>query len=148
MQFTSIGRRRSEPPLKDLVRNILETKEFVICFVQEPLTDAANATVTELPPQTSEFDAVGLTREPSSVVRPPRVAESASAIEGGLFDTKRINKDVVVFGEVVCVAVDQGVLRDGFPDPQLLNPAARLGRGHWSSLGPISAHRVPHYDEE
>ena len=148
VQFTSIGRRDSDQPLKDSVRNILETKEFVICFVQESLMDAANATTTAFPPRISEFDAVGLTREPSTVVRPPQVAESVSAIECGFYDTKRISHDIVVFGEVVCVAVDQEVLRDGFPDPRLLDPASRLGHGHWSSLGPIGPHRVPPYVEE
>lgn len=148
VQFTSIGKRNSQQRLKDSVRNILDTKEFVVCFVNEPLTDMANATATVFPPQISEFDAVGLTREPSFIVRPPRVAESVSAIECRLFDTKRINNDVVIFGEVVCIAVDQEVVRDGFPDPQLLNPASRLGRGRWSSLGPITARRVPPYPAE
>ena len=142
VQFTSIAMRNSARLMKDSVHNIIQTKEFVICFVDDSLAEKANATATVFPPQISEFDAVGLTRETSTMVRPPRVAESRSAIECRLYDTMRINNDVVVFGEVVCIAVSDDVIRDGFPDPRVLNPASRLGRGHWSTLGSVSARRV------
>ena len=143
VQFTSIGRRNSQRIMKDSVRNVLDTREFVVCFVSEALADKANRTATEFPSEISEFDAVGLRREPSLMVRPSRVEESRAAIECLLYDTKRIGDDIVVFGEVLCVAVDEKIVRDGFPDPQLLDPVGRLGRGHWSTLGPEVARRVP-----
>lgn len=148
IQFTSIGRRNSQPMLKDSVSNVLDTREFVVCLVDEDLAEKANMTATEYPSTFSEFDVTGLTREPSLMVRPSRVKESRAAIECRLFDSKRIGQDIVVFGEVLCVVVDEKVMRDGYPDPELLNPVGRLGRGHWTTLGGVVARRVPLFRRE
>jgi flavin reductase (DIM6/NTAB) family NADH-FMN oxidoreductase RutF len=45
---------------------------------------------------------------------------------------------VVVFGEVVHLAVDRAVLADdGLPDPRKLAPLSRLGRAQWGLLGEV-----------
>ncbi len=138
--FTSVGE-------KDTLRNIRATGEFVVCLSPEPLVEEVNRTGTDFPPGTSEFDAVGLEREESLKVAPPRVASSPVAMECRLVDTKTFGICTVVFGEVVHLAVDEAVLRDGRPAIDLLAPLARLGADEWSTIGTISERRRIPYVE-
>lgn len=136
VQFTSIG-------VKDSLRNVRETGEFVINVSTEQLVESVNRTATRFPSEVDEFLAVGLTVEPSEMVAPPRVAESPIAIECCLVDERSFGDSTVVFGEVLHIAVDPAVLRDGTVAPELLAPVARLGGSLWSSLGEIfDLHRV------
>ncbi len=141
VQFTSVG-------AKDSLRNALETGEFVVSLCPEDLVEQVNLTGTDFPPDVSEYDAVGLTREPSARVAPPRVAESPVAIECRLAGTHTLGGDsTLVFGEVVWLAVDERVLRDGRPAIDLLKPMARLGGNEWSAIGEVtSRRRVPYAD--
>jgi flavin reductase (DIM6/NTAB) family NADH-FMN oxidoreductase RutF len=134
VQFTSVGR-------KDSLRNAVATGEFVVSMCTEPLMELVNLTGTDYPPDVSEFDAVGLTREPSLRVAPFRVAESPVAIECRLADTKVFGECTLVFGEVVHIAVDESVLRDNRPAVDLLRPVARLGAQEWSTIGDVSSRR-------
>jgi len=132
VQFTSVG-------VKDSLRNVLATGEFVVCLTPEPLVEQVNLTGTDFPADVSEYDAVaGLTREPSSKVAPPRVAESPVAIECVLAGKKEFGRCIVVFGRVVHLAVSPDVLRDGRPVIDLLRPLARLGADEWSTIGEVS----------
>lgn len=138
--FTSVGE-------KDSLRNIRATGEFVVCVCTEPLMEQVNLTGTDFPSGESEFDAAGLTREPSALVAPPRVAESPVAMECRLYDTKDIGDCTVVFGEVVHVAIDEAVLRDDRPAIDLLAPVARLGANEWSTIGEVTSRRRIPYRE-
>jgi flavin reductase (DIM6/NTAB) family NADH-FMN oxidoreductase RutF len=140
VQFTSVG-------AKDSLRNVLATKEFVVAVCTEELMEKVNLTGTNYPPDISEFDAVGLTREPSLHVAPYRVAESPVAIECRLAGTHEFGECTVVFGEVVHVAVDEAVLRDDRPAIDLLRPVARLGADEWSTIGVVSSRRRVPFSE-
>lgn len=130
LQFTSVGR-------KDSLRNAEATGEFVINFAPEPLFEQINATGTDFPPEISEFEAVGLTPEPSAKVAPPRVAESPVALECRLHSTVELGDSTVVFGLVVHASVDESVLIDGRPAMELLRPLSRLGRNEWGGTPPV-----------
>jgi len=80
VQFTSIGR-------KDSLKNIERTGEFVVCLAPAAMIEQINASATDFPPEISEFDAVGVEREPSLTVAPPRVAASPVALECVLHST-------------------------------------------------------------
>jgi len=134
VQFTSVG-------TKDSLRNARATGEFVVSMCTEALMEKVNLTGTDYPADVSEFDAVGLTREPSLRVAPYRVAESPVAIECRLLDTKEFGDCTVVFGQVLHVAVDEAVLRNERPEITLLRPVARLGANEWSTIGEISSRR-------
>lgn len=138
--FTSVG-------LKDTLRNVLATEEFVVCASTEGLVEEVNLTGTDFPADTSEFDAVGIAREPSLRVAPPRVAASPVALECRLAATQVFGDCTVVFGEVVHLAVSESVLRDGRPDSALLAPIARLGANEWSGLGEVTSRRRIPYGE-
>ncbi|MGW0683955.1 flavin reductase family protein [Streptomyces sp. NPDC002754] len=130
VQFTSVGR-------KDSLRNVEASGQFVVNLAPEPLIEQVNATGTDFPRSVSEFDAVGVRREPSALVRPPRVAESPVAIECELHSTVRLGDSTVVFGRVVHIAVDEAVCDEGHPEVTRLRPLARLGKDEWSTLGTV-----------
>jgi flavin reductase (DIM6/NTAB) family NADH-FMN oxidoreductase RutF len=133
VSFTSVG-------VKDSLRNVLATREFVVCVSTEALVDQVNATGMNYPPDISEFDAVGLRREPSLRVAPPRVADSPVALECTLAGTHVFGNSTVVFGQVVHIAIDEEVFSDGRPDVGMLRPMARLGADEWTTVGTISEH--------
>ena len=97
VQFTSVGR-------KDSLNNVEATKEFVVNLAPEWLFEQINASGTAFPPHVSEFDAVGIEREPSLLVAPPRVAGSPVALECVLHATSTIGHSTVVLGRVVNAA--------------------------------------------
>lgn len=139
LQFTSVGR-------KDSQANIEATKEFVICFASEGMFEQINATGTNFPAELSEFEQVGLAREPSTVVAPPRLAESPAALECKLLDTISFGNSTVIFGKVVHAAIDPEVMDEAgdLPDVRKLLPMARLGRNQWTTLGEVrQINRIP-----
>jgi flavin reductase (DIM6/NTAB) family NADH-FMN oxidoreductase RutF len=93
-----------------------------------------------------EFDAVGVEREPSLRVAPPRVAGSSVAFECVLHSTVRLGDSTVVFGRVVHAVVDPDVLdEDGHPAVDRLAPLARLGKDEWSAVGRVrEVPRIPY----
>ncbi|MEU9481480.1 flavin reductase family protein [Streptomyces sp. NPDC048191] len=138
VQFTSVGR-------KDSLRNVEATGEFVVNLAPEPLFAQINATATDFPRDRGEFDAVGVEREPSLRVRPPRVAASPVALECALHSTLRLGDSTVVFGRVVHAAVHEDVLVDGRPDIRRLRPLSRLGGNEWGTVGEVrELARVPY----
>ncbi|KUO15484.1 flavin reductase family protein [Streptomyces dysideae] len=140
VQFTSVGR-------KDSLRNAEETGEFVVNVAPEPLFEQINDTATDFPREEGEFDAVGIEREPSLRVKPPRVAASPVALECRLHATLGLGNSTVVFGRVVHAAVHEDVLVDGHPDVRQLRPLSRLGKNEWGTIGEIrDLARIPYHD--
>lgn len=140
VQFTSVGR-------KDSLSNVEATREFVVNLTPESMFEQVNATGTDFPAGEDEFAAVGIGREPSLRVAPPRVADSPVAIECELHGTICLGDSTVVLGRVVHLAVEEGVLVEGHPQIDRLNPLARLGRNEWGVLGEIRRiDRISHDD--
>ncbi|AXI76475.1 flavin reductase family protein [Peterkaempfera bronchialis] len=140
VQFTSVGR-------KDSLRNAEATGEFVVNFAPEPLLDQINATATDFPEDLGEFDAVGIEREPSLRVKPPRVAASPVALECRLHSTLCLGNSTVVFGTVVHAAVRADTVVDGHPEIGRLRPLSRLGKNEWGTMGEIKElARIPYQD--
>jgi flavin reductase (DIM6/NTAB) family NADH-FMN oxidoreductase RutF len=132
--FSSMGE-------KDTVRNIRASGEFVVCGSPAARLEQINLTGVEFGPDISEFDATGLTREPSQTVAAARVAESPYALECRLVEIKEMGNGLVVFGEVTCIAVDESVLVEGRVAIDRLDPIARLGGNDWSRIGEITTRR-------
>ena len=146
VQFTSVGD-------KDTLANVQHSREFVVSLAPESLFEQVNATGTNFPHDVSEFDAVGLEREPSLRVGAPRVAASPVALECVLHATVGLGNSTVVFGRVVHVAVSEDVLDGDHPAIERLQPLSRLGRNEWGTRGQVRAtNRIPyaewpgHYD--
>lgn len=143
VQFTSVG-------LKDSLRNVRETGEFVVNLAGEAMFERINASGTDFPAEISEFDAVGLTREASATVKPCRVAESPVALECRLELDLDLGNSTVVIGRVLHAAVDEDVFTADehghrLPAVDRLRPLARLGRDEWARMGEIlTISRIPH----
>jgi flavin reductase (DIM6/NTAB) family NADH-FMN oxidoreductase RutF len=145
VQFTSVG-------VKDSLRNIRATGEFVVNLATESMFEQINATATDFPAAVSEFQAVGVTPEPSTVVAPFRVAESPVAVECQLERDLVLGDCTVVIGRVVHLAIADDVYStdehgNTLPDIAKLRPLARLGRNEWSRLGEVvSISRISRHD--
>lgn len=135
--FCPVADRDGNP--KDTLRNTLATGEFVINVVSREMAERVNQTSAPYPPEVDEFDAVGFTRVASTLVTPPRVAESPAAIECRVFQVvphgTGPSHSTWVIGEVLALHVDDAILgEDGLPDTTKVNPAARMGRQEWAHV--------------
>ena len=123
--------RGTDKHVKDTLRNVRATGEFVVNIVTEALAEAMNLTATELPPEVDEFELAGLTPSPSAAVRPPRVAESPVHFECRVTQIVDIGDQPgagsVVIGRVVHLHVAERVLFGGDKiDLEQLRPIGRL----------------------
>ena len=116
---------------KDTLRNIRETREFVVSVVTYDLRELMNATSGEYDATINEFELAKLTAVPSQAVRPPRVGESPVSFECKLHQiidfSPRPTGSSLVIGEVVAVHVDDGLLKDGRIDANSLDLIGRMG---------------------
>src|SRR5579864_1589067 len=116
---------------KDTLRNVRETREFVVNVVPYELREAMNATSGEYDPTVNEFDLAKLTPQPSQLVRPPRVGESPVSFECNLhqildFSTAPTSSSLVI-GEVVAVHIDEKHMKNGRVDGDSLDLIGRMG---------------------
>lgn len=131
--FTSVG-------WKDSAANIDATGEFVVNMAAGGYEDVINATSTDFPAGISEFDAIGIEREKSLLVAPPRVAQSPVALECRKVSITPYGDCHLVVGEVVHVAIDDETseadpVTGRHPRPDAIHPLARLGRNEWAHFG-------------
>ncbi|CCM05012.1 uncharacterized protein FIBRA_07211 [Fibroporia radiculosa] len=124
--------------------NILATKTFTVNIISEPFLDAANACSVDAPAEVDEWALSGLTPEPSTVVKPARVKESAVSLECELFNSQDLLSNygpevttTFVMGSIKMVHVRNAVLSpDGVNvDPAKLRPMSRLGMVTYARLG-------------
>ena len=123
-------RRHGSDPYKDTLRNILETREFVVNIVSEEFAEKMNVTSADFPPDIDEFEASGLTPVPSDLVKPARVAESHVHMECKLYLAIEVGElpgsGNLVLGEVVRFHVDDQYFDDFKLDPDQLRPIGRM----------------------
>lgn len=108
------GNREDGTP-KDTAINIRATHEFVVNLVDEAMAEAMNTTAAPLPYGESEIAPAGITTAPSSVVKPPRIAESPASLECAEWGTLQIGENRLVIGLVKRVHI-----RDEFFDAKTL----------------------------
>ncbi|MDH6300385.1 flavin reductase family protein [Polynucleobacter sphagniphilus] len=129
---------------KDTVRNVQETGEFVWNLVTLDLVAAMNQTCAPYPPEVSEFEMAGLTQMDSTIVTPPRVAESKVSFECNatqIIQLETISGSKVeswlVLGEVVQIHIDQTCLKDGIYQTAEVGHVLRAGgAGDYFTIGP------------
>ena len=91
------GDREDGTP-KDTARNVRSTHEFVVNLVDEAIAEAMNQCAASLPFGENELTRAGLHATPSSVVKPPRIAESPASLECVEWGTLQIGGNRVVIG--------------------------------------------------
>ena len=126
------GDREDGTP-KDTARNVRLNHEFVVNLVDEAIAEAMNRCAATLPYGVSELAHAGLTTAPSSVVKPPRIAEAPASLECVEWGTLQIGDNRVVIGLVKRVHV-----RDELIDPatlrirsDLFHVVGRMASPHW-----------------
>lgn len=124
-------RRGTDGAKKDTLNNIEATKQFVINIVSEDFVQQMNDCATEFPSDVDEFEASGLTKTESAVVKPPRVRESRVHLECELDQVLHFGQDEagagsLVIGKVVHVHVDDDLYENGRINSEKLNPVGRL----------------------
>ncbi|WP_275076934.1 flavin reductase family protein [Providencia rettgeri] len=127
LAFSSVGK-------KDSVTNAIETGEFVYNLATLSLGEQVNMTSATLERGESEFALTQLSTLPSTLIAPPRIAQTPVSMEcvvtqyqqlkradGQLLDTW------MVMGEVVMVHIDESTLTDGLYDCAGQKPLLRAG---------------------
>jgi flavin reductase (DIM6/NTAB) family NADH-FMN oxidoreductase RutF len=123
--MVSVGARKDGK--KDTHWNIEETGEFVVNVVVPELMDAVISSAKDLPHNVSEIDEAGLKTVPSTVVKPPRLADSPIAFECKLYKIIPIERSALILGRVVLFHIKDELFKDGAVDPKRLTFVGRLG---------------------
>jgi flavin reductase (DIM6/NTAB) family NADH-FMN oxidoreductase RutF len=148
VMFSANGAHR-EGGWKDTVKNVQETGEFVCNLATWETREAMNATSATVARSVDELALAGLTPLPSRLVAPPRVAESPAHLECRHLRTVELPSDepgqpnLVVFGQVVGVHIDDRILRDGRVDSSAFRPIARLGYAEYTVVERVFSMRRP-----
>ncbi len=121
------GNKTAEIP-KDTARNIRRSGEFVVNLVDETTAEAMNLTSAELEFGESEIEHAGLTTAPSTLVTPPRIAESPVAMECKEWATMEIGQNRLVIGVIHKLIVREGVIDPEtlLVDPKVFRPIGRM----------------------
>jgi len=137
----SAGAHPDNNRLKDTVRNIEQTGEFVFNMATYELREAVNITSRFVGPEVDEMALAGLTPAPSRLVKPPRVAESPAHFECRWYTTLTLpgyrpdTNNNVVIGHVVAIHIkDECLTPDGRVDILKIRPLARLGYYDYTSV--------------
>ena len=129
LRKSSVDGNRAEA--KDTLRNIRETKEFVVNIVTYELAEAMNITSGEYDASVNEFELAQLTPQPSTIVRPPRVAEAPVSFECRLHQILDFSpaptSGSLVIGEILSIHMDDAHLKDGKLDRNSLDLIGRMG---------------------
>ncbi|MCU6434522.1 flavin reductase family protein [Undibacterium sp. Jales W-56] len=122
----------SNGSMKDTVRNIEETGEFVVNLVSHDLVQLMNETSFGYDAEISEFEQCGVTAQPSAIVQAPRVQGTPVSFECKLSRLMPYPEHApscyVIFGEVVAAHIDDLILgEDKQIDPMKLDLVSRMG---------------------
>lgn len=119
---------------KDAVAFIDETKEFCCNLATWDLREHMNRTSAPLPRGESEVPYAGLTTAPSRLVKVPRIAEAAAALECRWLRTIQIEtvegramEQYMVLGQVMGVHIEDRFIVDGLVDTAAMRPIMRAG---------------------
>ena len=116
---------------KDTLRNVRETGEFVVNTVTYQLGEAMNLTSGDYDPSVNEFDVAKVTKEPSKIVRPPRVAESPVSFECTLHQILDFSpaptSGSLVIGKIVAIHMNDAHVKEGKLDRNSLDLIGRMG---------------------
>lgn len=124
---------RDDGTPKDTALNVRSQHEFVVNLVDESIAEAMNQCAAGLPFGESELARAGLTAAPSTIVKPPRIAEAPASMECLEWGTLRIGDNRVVIG-----LIKRLHLRDELFDAEKrrvradkLHVIGRMASPHW-----------------
>lgn len=126
---------------KDTTTNIEQTGEFVYNMVTYDLREQMNITAAAFPADVDEFEAAGLEKAPSVLVKPWRVAASPIQFECVYVQTIRLPGEGrcgtcdIIIGKVVGIHInDTFIGDDGKIDMVSIKPLARMGYSDYTTV--------------
>ena len=132
---------------KHSMANIEATGEFTFSLATFDLREQMNASSSRV--DVDEFELTGLTKAPSRIVRPPRVAESPAALECCLHrivplpDDHGQAENFLIIGRVLGIHIDDRFIHDGRVDTAAMQPIARLGYSEYATVTEVWRMRRP-----
>ncbi|MDQ6842968.1 MAG: flavin reductase family protein, partial [Bacteroidota bacterium] len=131
----SPSRRVRDNTTKHTLQNILEVPEVAINIVTYDMVQQVSLSSCEYPEGTDEFLKAGFTKEPSQLIRPPRVKESPVQMECKVLEIKKLGTEGgagnLVIAEVILMHINEIILNEnGRMDQRKLDLVSRLG-GNW-----------------
>ncbi|NLS05264.1 flavin reductase family protein [Rhizobium sp. P32RR-XVIII] len=137
VMFSSSGRKHSQ-------RNAGETGVFTCNFVSRNLVEKMNLSSAAVPYGTDEFALAGLTAVPGRLVDAPYVDEAFAVLECKVTEiivpksqSGEPTENVMVFGEVVGIHIDEAIVSNGRLDMSLARPTARMGYMDYSEASEV-----------
>ena len=135
--------RRDNNNNKDTLNNVLNNKQFVVNMVTEELVEQMNATAQSVPSEVDEFELVGLTPLPSTLIKPNRVKESPITFECEMvhhyfLENSKTGGACVVIGRVIMMHIDESVLLDNYKiNMETYKPVSRLAGANYTKIGEV-----------
>lgn len=132
----SPSRRGRDNTTKHTLQNVLEVPEVVINICDMDMIQQMSLSSCEYPKGTDEFIKAGFTKQASTKVQPPMVAEAKVKLECKVIEVKSLGEEggagQLVFAEILLMHIDEQILNAEATmiDPFKLQQIARLG-GDW-----------------
>jgi flavin reductase (DIM6/NTAB) family NADH-FMN oxidoreductase RutF len=131
----SPSRRVRNNTTKHTLENILEVPEVCINIVDYEMVQQVGLCSCEFPKETDEFIKSGFTKEPSELIKPPRVKESPVQMECKVVEVKHLGTEGgagnLIICEIMIMHINENILgKNGMIDQQKIHHVARLG-GNW-----------------
>lgn len=139
---------------KDTLKNIEETKEFVVNIAIWELREQVNFTSADFDRQINEVEKAGLDILPSTFIKVPRIKQSPihfecihhQSIQLPVNDNKHTNR--VVIARVVGIHIDDNIIVDGKIDVTKFKPIARLGYMEYAAIDKVFSMARPFIHKE
>jgi len=143
----SPSRRVRNNTTKHTLQNILEVPEVVINIVDYEMVHQVSLCSCEFPKETDEFIKSGFTKEPSELIKPPRVKESPIQMECKVMEVKHLGTEGgagnLIICEILMMHINEAILgKNGMIDQQKINHVARLGGNWYAKISPENLFEV------
>ena len=129
--------------MKDTLRNIVDTNEFVVNVVTHHVRREMRITSAKWPSDTDEFEMAGLSTAASSLIAPPRVANARASMECKLRHILPMGEGNVVFGDILCFHVADDVMVDGRILSSRLQPVGKLDASNYATIDQVERLDLP-----
>lgn len=123
---------RPDGAMKDTLRNIIDTNEFVVNSVSEWMIEPTVYSAGDFPSEINELEEVGLTPIASDVVIPPRIKESAIQFECTRYADLQVGdgspgSSTVIVGKIERFHIASHLYKNGRIILEHLKPVGRIG---------------------
>jgi flavin reductase (DIM6/NTAB) family NADH-FMN oxidoreductase RutF len=135
----SPARRIRNNTTKHTLENVLVVPEVAINIVSYDMVQQVSLASCEYSKETDEFIKSGFTKEPSLIIKPPRVKESPVQMECKVLEVKPIGTEGgagnLIIAEVLMMHINKNILsKNGKIDQRKLDLVARLGNNWYARV--------------